>query len=325
MDLLLDFREQILASLPQPLGATIKDPNPSKFSSSVRRKRTHSHGHYSMGDTPRSQVGDFVGEPWESGRSRGGAVSGGAVQDSGFNSETKEQSSRLWNCTSNNTRLFTSDIPPTPLEDELWKLLDDIHKKGEELKEETNRSKTNATYQRSFRPGRVRKYEKKPKITDSSRSEKLRAILEDGAKKSEYSSLPLNNVTDVNLQDLCSQVKSLQLQRDVWMERVSILEAEASTTRAHIQQLQFQVQQVLKEKKLLQQAAGFKTSTPKHNSTTSSTSDYDVISLTSDKKQHSNTVEMSVDSLNLDPAPPPPTTTTSHTGKYHFYQTTVHF
>ncbi|ERL92227.1 hypothetical protein D910_09546 [Dendroctonus ponderosae] len=143
---LLEFRDLVMETFPN-LRSKLHQQNSANSTPATMTGKTiasHSHDTDTMFITPTFQYPSgraigrqaFDGKEKKSGSESAAASSTSAVQDSGFSTEasSKETHSASSTVPTSNSATGTSETDET--EDELWSLLDIIHRKGTRLKDE---------------------------------------------------------------------------------------------------------------------------------------------------------------------------------------------
>ncbi|CAG9823552.1 unnamed protein product [Phaedon cochleariae] len=222
---LLEFRDLVMATFPD-LRSKLAASTPSTMTSHHHLLH-HPHQHHQSnipvsirpGDwTPGVRVRKKIGSKEEG---RGGRKVGEvAVQDSGFSTET---SSKETHSASSSSAVLPSSSAPGPtendeVEDELWNLLDIIHRKGTRLKDEAEALQGTLRHQGDLR-----------KEDDRSFRQTL---------------FHSSSVDDV---------RQLRQERDSLIDRLAEMEAEVLAGRVHTSRLQEDLENLLSTKQDLEE------------------------------------------------------------------------
>lgn len=202
---LLEFRDLVIETFPN-LRSKLASSTPATMTS-------HHHSNIPVsirpGDwTPGVRVRKKIGSKDE--RKKGGDI---AVQDSGFSTETSSKETHSASSTALATSSAAGVIEPDDIEDELWNLLDIIHRKGTRLKDEAE-----------MLQGTIRDRAKDDQTDDSSFNQVL------------FSSSP------------SSDVSKLRQERDLLLDRLAEMEAEVLASRVHTCRLQEDLENLMTAK-----------------------------------------------------------------------------
>ncbi|XP_056640092.1 uncharacterized protein LOC130447342 isoform X1 [Diorhabda sublineata] len=208
---LLEFRDLVIETFPN-LRSKLASSTPATMTS-------HHHSNIPVsirpGDwTPGVRVRKKIGSKEE--RKKVGDT---AVQDSGFSTETSSKETHSASSTALANSSAAGVIEPDDIEDELWNLLDIIHRKGTRLKDEAE-----------LLQGAIRN--RSDRRTDG-----------DSFNRVLFSSCPSSS----------SDVRKLRQERDLLLDRLAEMEAEVLAGRVHTCRLQEDLENLMSAKQDLEE------------------------------------------------------------------------
>ncbi|ENN82664.1 hypothetical protein YQE_00965, partial [Dendroctonus ponderosae] len=218
---LLEFRDLVMETFPN-LRSKLHQQNSANSTPATMTGKTiasHSHDTDTMFITPTFQYPSglaigrqaFDGKEKKSGSESAAASSTSAVQDSGFSTEasSKETHSASSTVPTSNSATGTSETDET--EDELWSLLDIIHRKGTRLKDEV---------------------------------EALQGTLRDQTPFGD----PDGNFQRDLFHSSADDLRQLRQERDLLLDRLAEMEAEVLAGRLHTSRLQEDLENLMSAK-----------------------------------------------------------------------------
>lgn len=213
---LLEFRDLVIETFPNlrtklaNSTPTTMTSHPSNIPIAVRRE-------WEPGVRVRRKLNNK-----EDSRGSGGSKKNGetGVQDSGFSTEASSKETHSASSTALAPSASTSNAEPDETEDELWNLLDVIHRKGTRLKDEV---------------------------------EALQEALRDGKGTAEMQRCDNDDFQRVLLHASVDDVRHLRRERDLLLDRVAEMEAELLAGRVHTSRLQEDLENLISCKQDLEE------------------------------------------------------------------------
>ncbi|CAH1104600.1 unnamed protein product, partial [Psylliodes chrysocephalus] len=212
---LLEFRDLVMETFPNLR---------SKLASSTPATMTSHHHNSNIpvsirpGDwTPGVRVRKKIGSKDDS-RKKGGDI---AIQDSGFSTETSSKETHSASSTALATSSSAAGVSENDdIEDELWNLLDIIHRKGTRLKDEANA---------------------------------LQGTIRDQAIDKNDHDASFHGVLFASPSGSSSDVRQLRQERDLLLDRLAEMEAEVLAGRVHTSRLQEDLENLMSTKQDLEE------------------------------------------------------------------------